>query len=57
MVFNIQKFLTENKLTGQSQMREDDNTNLVMPTGDEEEYGDDEDMEEDRKSTRLNSSH
>lgn len=43
MVFNIQKFLTENKLTGQSQMREDDNTGLTMPVGDEEEiFGDEE---------------
>jgi hypothetical protein len=37
MVFNIQKFLTENKLTGQSQMREEDNTGLTMPVGDDEE--------------------
>lgn len=43
MVFNIQKFLSENKLTGQSQMREDDNTDLTMPVGDDEEmFGDDE---------------
>lgn len=44
MVFNIQKFLSENKLTGQSQMREDDNTGLTMPvSGDDEEmFGDDE---------------
>lgn len=44
MVFNIQKFLSENKLTGQSQMREDDNTGLTMPVGgdDEEMFGDDE---------------
>lgn len=43
MVFNIQKFLTENKLTGQSQMREDDNTGLTMPVGDDEEmFGDEE---------------
>ena len=47
MVFNIQKFLTENKLTGQSQMREDDNTNLIMPTGDEEETFDDEEETDD----------
>ena len=41
MVFNIQKFLTENKLTGQSQMRqEDDNTGLTMSVGDDEEYFD-----------------
>lgn len=42
MVFNIQKFLSENKLTGQSRMREDDNTGLTMPVGDEEEMFDDE---------------
>ena len=43
MVFNIQKFLSENKLTGQSQMREDDNTGLTMPVGDDEEmFGDEE---------------
>lgn len=48
MVFNIKKFLTENKLTGQSQMRkEDDNTGLVMPTGDEEETFDDEEETDD----------
>lgn len=35
MEFNIQKYLTENKLTGQSQMREDDNTELTLHTGDE----------------------
>lgn len=43
MVFNIQKFLTENKLTGQSQMREEDNTGLTMSIGDDEEmFGDEE---------------
>lgn len=43
MVFNIQKFLTENKLTGQSQMREEDNTGLTLPVGDDEEvFGDEE---------------
>ena len=43
MVFNIQKFLSENRLTGQSQMREDDNTGLTMPVGDDEEmFGDEE---------------
>ena len=43
MVFNIQKFLSENKLTGQSQMREEDNTCLTMPVGDDEEmFGDEE---------------
>ena len=47
MVFNIKKFLTENKLTGQSQMREEDNTGLVMPTGDEEETFDDEEETDD----------
>lgn len=35
MEFNIQKYLTENKLTGQSQMREDDNTELTLHTGDD----------------------
>jgi hypothetical protein len=48
MVFNIQKFLTENKLTGQSQMREEDNTGLTMPVGnDEDEYSDDEEDQDD----------
>jgi hypothetical protein len=48
MVFNIQKFLTENKLTGQSQMREDDNTEMTLPVGDEEDtYGDDEEDQDD----------
>ena len=43
MVFNIQKFLSENKLTGQSRMREEDNTGLTMPVGnDEEMFGDEE---------------
>ena len=38
MEFNIQKFLSENKLTGQSQMRqEDDNTDLTMHVGDDYE--------------------
>jgi hypothetical protein len=38
MEFNIQEFLTQNKLTGQSQMRqEDDNTNLTMNVGDDYE--------------------
>ena len=48
MVFNIQKFLSENKLTGQSQMREDDNTGLTMPVGgdDEEIFGDDEENDD-----------
>jgi len=48
MVFNIQKFLSENKLTGQSQMREDDNTGLTMPVGDDEEMFDDGSEEEDQ---------
>ena len=48
MVFNIQKFLTENKLTGQSQMREDDNTGATMHIGDDyEEMQDDSDEEDD----------
>jgi hypothetical protein len=46
MTFNIQKFLTENRLTGQSQMREDDNTGLTMPVGDDEEmFGDEEETD------------
>ena len=48
MVFNIQKFLSENKLTGQSQMREEDNTGLTMPVGDDEEMFDDGSEEEDQ---------
>ena len=48
MEFNIQKFLSENKLTGQSQMREEDNTELVLPTGDEDVYGDEEEEDEDK---------
>ena len=49
MVFNIQKFLSENKLTGQSRMREDDNTGLTMPVGgeDEEMFGDEEEDQDD----------
>jgi hypothetical protein len=46
MVFNIQKFLSENKLTGQSQMREDDNTGLTMSVGGEEEMFDDEEEDD-----------
>jgi len=47
MVFNIQKFLSENKLTSQSQMREEDNTGLTMPVGDDEEmFGDEEDQDD-----------
>ena len=48
MEFNIQKFLSENKLTGQSQMREEDNTELVLPTGDEDVYGDEGGEDEDK---------
>jgi hypothetical protein len=50
MEFNIQKYLTENKLTGQSQMREDDNTDLTMHIGDDYEdmmQHDDDEEEED----------
>lgn len=46
MVFNIKKFLTENKLTGQSQMREEDNTGLTMHVGDDYEQMQDYDGEE-----------
>jgi hypothetical protein len=49
MVFNIQKFLSENKLTGQSQMREEDNTGLTMPVGNDEEMFDDGSEEEDQE--------
>ena len=48
MVFNIQKFLSENKLTGQSRMREDNNTGLTMPVGNDEEMFDDGSGEEDQ---------
>ena len=48
MVFNIQKFLSENKLTGQSQMREDNNTGLTMPVGNDEEMFDDGSEEKDQ---------
>ena len=41
MEFNIQKYLTENKLTGQSSMREDDNTELTLHTGDDLNQDDD----------------
>ena len=47
MVFNIQKFLSENKLTGQSQMREDDNTELTLPAGKEEDTYDGEEETDD----------
>ena len=49
MVFNIQKFLTENKLTGQSQMREEDNTGLTMPVGSDEDMFDDGSEEKDQE--------
>jgi hypothetical protein len=49
MVFNIQKFLSENKLTGQSQMREEDNTGLTMSVGNDEEMFDDGSEEEDQE--------
>lgn len=54
MEFNIQKFLSENKLTGQSQMREEDNTELVLQTGDnyEEEEAEDEDKFDDNGEER-----
>ena len=48
MVFNIQKFLFENKLTGQSRMREEDNTGLTMPVGNDEEMFDDGSEEKDQ---------
>jgi hypothetical protein len=51
MVFNIQKFLSENKLTGQSQMREEDNTGLTLPVGGEEETFDDEEEDQDDWTT------
>ena len=47
MVFNITKFLMENKFTGQSQMRqEDDNTDLTMHVGDDYEQMQDYDGDE-----------
>jgi hypothetical protein len=48
MEFNIKKFLVENSLTRMSAMEEDNNTNLIMPTGDQEEemFGDEEGEEE-----------
>ena len=53
MEFNIQKFLSENKLTGQSQMREEDNTELVLQTGDDyEEEAEDEDKFDDNGDER-----
>ena len=47
MDFNIQKFLSENKLTGQSQMREEDNTELTMRIGDDYEEMEDADRFDD----------
>lgn len=47
MVFNIQKFLSENKLTGQSQMRqEDDNTGLTLDLDGEETFDDEEETDD-----------
>lgn len=46
MEFNIQKYLIKNKLTGQSQMRESDNTGQILQTGEEMPGGDDDDYEE-----------
>ena len=54
MEFNIQKFLSENKLTGQSQMREEDNTELVLQTGDDYEEAEDEDKFDDNGDERDN---
>ena len=48
MEFNIKKFLVENSLTRMSAMEEDDNTNLTMPVGDDEEMFDDGSEEEDQ---------
>jgi hypothetical protein len=56
MVFNIQKFLSENKLTGQSQMREDDNTELTLPVGDEEDTYDGEEETDDWNKPELDTS-
>ena len=50
MEFNIQEFLSKNKLTGQSQMREDDNTGMVLRTNDEEG----EDFEEEEPEDNWN---
>jgi hypothetical protein len=48
MEFNIQEFLSQNKLTGQSQMRhEDDNTGLTLDLGSDEETFDDEEETDD----------
>ena len=47
MEFNIQEFLSKNKLTGQSQMREEDNTELVLSTNGEEDNDSEEQEPED----------
>jgi hypothetical protein len=52
MEFNIQKFLSENKLTGQSQMREEDNTELTMHVGDDYEEMQDADRFDDNGDER-----
>ena len=52
MEFNIQKFLSENKLTGQSQMREEDNTDLIMSVGDDYEEMQDADRFDDNGDER-----
>ena len=48
MEFNIQKYLVENKLTGQSQMREEDNTGLTMHIGDDYEDMQDHDVDDEK---------
>jgi len=56
MVFNIQKFLSENKLTGQSQMRqEDDNTGLTLDLDGEETFDDEEETDDWNKPETDNS--
>lgn len=56
MVFNIQKFLSENKLTGQSQMRqEDDNTGLTLDLDGEETFNDEEETDDWNKPETDNS--
>jgi len=60
MEFNIQKYLTENKLTGQSQMREEDNTGLTMHIGDDYEdmmQHDDDEEEENMDDWSTSDSH
>jgi hypothetical protein len=49
MEFNIKKFLVENSLTRMSAMEEDDNTNLTMPVGEDEEMFDDGSEEKDQE--------